>query len=57
MDNITVVDLVADLREDARRRHQTVTPLSHRMRCIWIEFSCGGQRRRSNDCAGQWLVV
>lgn len=28
MDNITVVDLVAELRGDARRRHQAVTPLS-----------------------------
>ena len=28
MDNITAVDLVAELRKDARQRHETVTPLS-----------------------------
>lgn len=28
MDNITVMDLVDELRHDAARRHQTVTPLS-----------------------------
>jgi hypothetical protein len=28
MDNIKVVDVVDELRKDATRRHQTVTPLS-----------------------------
>ena len=28
MDDIKVVDLVAELRKDARQRHETVTPLS-----------------------------